>query len=158
MASKERERWLRFQRDICKWLRSRGFTAHNFPPRTKVIKLKSGKTVVRSEDQDVFGCDIVARKIYKAEGAIIGFKEVWIQATLDTNVVKKIRQVSEAPLFPVAAVSNIDPVHTQIWLKRKGGNINIKQVVGIGERYEAVNVGKIIRGKFYAEEGVRWDY
>lgn len=143
----KREKGMEFQRRIRRWLMERGWDCVNIPPRGILITDKKTKQKrFISLRNDIFGCDLIARK---------AFTELWVQATLDRAVGRKIEELKKHLLMDSA---NID---TQIWIKVESGKINILEVhkvEGHPEPLQYREIGKIIRGKFYAAEGFTYEF
>lgn len=162
----KREKGLEFQRWIRKWLIDHGWECVNIPPRGILIKdKKTGQMRYISLHNDIFGCDLIARKILEKDGFEY-VQEIWIQATLDDHVTRKIEEINRFPFM------RTDYVETQIWMKVKPGLVNIKKInfipdqalldqasqenTGSGLRGE--DLGKIIKGKFYSAEGRKYEF
>jgi len=139
-VTNKRASGLAFQRWIRDWLTEKGWTVHNQPPNTKMIKIK-GKPVFISRDNDIFNCiDLMCRKPDRMP--------LNIQATLHTGLGKKIEVLERVPWSLAEDV--------QIWMKRENGVIDVKQLLsGMGK---TVDLGKIIRRKWYAAEGIGFQF
>jgi hypothetical protein len=129
-----RQKGQEFQRWAKAYLEKLGYVVFNMPLSGRMVYMKDKKgklvKIFVSQSNDIFGCDLVARKNNQV---------LWIQATLDSNVAKREKEFKKYFKF-------INPEeHVQLWLKTEK-EINIKEL--------AVNtgfwdVGKIIRGKYY---------
>lgn len=104
---------------------------------------------------DIFGCDLVARKQLPGE-----FREIWIQATMGYRPGKKLQQVSAYPMPETSAATHdsLIQIETHIWMKVESTQINIKRVTVEGGTTDLQDLGRIIRGKFYAAEGINYDF
>ena len=139
--AKNREIGLRFQRWIRKYLIEEGWDCVNIPPRSFPVRPKNKKEPLKfvSLRNDIFGCDLIARK-----KTAVGFKELWIQATTDSHVDRKLKKIAEHPL-PFSS----EVVDTQIWVKAEKV-VNIFQVTQDEKgELKADLIAKIIRGKKY---------
>jgi len=139
--AKNREIGLRFQRWIRKYLIEEGWDCVNIPPRSFPVRPKNKKEPLKfvSLRNDIFGCDLIARK-----KTAVGFKELWIQATTDSHVDRKLKKIAEHPL-PFSS----EVVDTQIWVKAEKA-VNIFQVTQDEKgELKADLIAKIIRGKRY---------
>lgn len=151
-----RDKGLEFQRWIARWLTEQGWIVRNFPPVPKRIwDQKKKRFIFISLKNDAWGADLVARR----RGRLL-----WIQATIDTHVQRKVDMLKE--YFKVRLPG--EEVH--IWLKAvpskaqgapkaSRGQVNIKQVhiEQSGEtngkyKIKIVDIGKIVRKKFKPEE------
>ena len=141
MATK-REKGLAFQRWIKKWMEGRGWTVHNQVPMGKLVKA-GGKSFYISYRNDIFGADLIARQFDYVFG--IG-RLFWIQATLDSNIKKKVEG------FKKHFKNTLEGESLQIWVKNKKGEVNIKEVVICNKKTSVRDIGKIVRGKIYYSE------
>lgn len=149
----KREKGLEFQRWIKKWLTDKEWDCVNIPSKGIFITdKKTKKKRYISLSQDIFACDLIARKTFSKQTWDYTM-ELWIQATLGPNVARKIEEVAKHPFM------TNEMIETHIWIKAKSGLINIKRLhkIGAGE-IESEDLGKIIRGKFYASEGVGYEF
>lgn len=125
---KRRAHGMEFQRWIKVWLEQRGWTVHNQPMKPTRIMVK-GKILWISRSQDIFGCvDLIARR--KGES-----RTLWIQATLDTSIGRKIAELGVVPWGSSDCV--------QVWVKRAGGRVDI--FAADPGMSEAIMVGSITR-------------
>lgn len=153
---------LAFQRWIRDWLIERDYTAHNLPPCGKMIFSK-GKKFYVSTKNDIFGCDLIAKKSNQ--------KTLWIQATKHKSLKLKQQEI-------LKYIWNLNIDDVQIWIKRDSGTIDIyylkypidyKHLIDnvpqetidalmktCGDYFQMI--GKIIRRKFYQSEGITYDY
>ena len=145
-----REKGNDFQVWIRNWLRDRGWIVRNFPMTSRKITIPDPKRpgwmkeIWLPQDNDVFGCDLIARK---------GIEILWIQATIGPNIQRKIDKIS--PYFKeIGPQENI-----MIWVKRinwisiKLLNIHFQGI----EKPEAIllpkSFGRIKKSKYEPEEG-----
>ena len=130
----------RFQADVARWLRERGWTVRNFPVSSTPMTIK-GKRIFVSRPLDVFGADLYARK---------SGKSIWIQASMSGGVHKRVEEY----------LRYFDFLHPgeslQIWLKTRTGNINVYDI-DIKLRLP-MKLGKVIRGAWFTAEGSRWQF
>lgn len=138
----KREKGLEFQRWVAKYLEERKFIVRNFPMSGKFVYIKDEKTgkpkrVYVSTKNDVFGCDLVARK--ESESRIK--KVYWIQATLHPQLKKRLSELLKYFKFLLPGE------RVQLWVKNKKGEINIKELDLDNDKF--IEIGKIIRRKFY---------
>lgn len=156
MAKNKRAKGLEFQRWIKKWLEEKDWIVHNQVPVGKLIVVK-GKKIFISQRNDIFGCDLIARKDFK-NNLNFSMVTLWIQATLDSGITRKVEELKKFPW----GRSLGDRV--QVWLKTAKGDINIKELVIIFNQdlmksiFEVKDLGKIIRRKFYACEGMSFEF
>jgi len=136
---------LAFQRWIKAWLEEKGWFVHNQTPAGRMIVIK-GKKIFISQRNDIFGCDLICLKEER--------KLLFIQATLDSNLKRKIDELKK--YFSVKKYPY--EVDVQVWLKTEKGEINIKQINIFPEREIVVILGKIIRKKFYSLEGIEYEF
>jgi hypothetical protein len=154
-----REQGLEFQRWIRNWLRNRGWDVVNIPPRGIMIKdKKTGEMRYVSLHNDIFGCDLIARKAFIIEHSdddkefqLKKVKELWIQATMDRHITRKIDEIKKHPFLGYSP-----DVETHIWRKVESGKISIyevHEVEGHPDWLQSRELGRIILGKFYSAEG-----
>ena len=155
----DRERGMEFQRWVKRWLEQRGWDVVNVPPRGIMIQDKRTKArKFVSLRNDIFGCDLVARKVWTLEkDGHDHFKEIWIQATMGYRPGKKLEQVSAHPVPRIYPGTNVQ-IETQIWMKVESTQINIKRVTVEEGTTALEDLGKIMRGTFYATEGITYDF
>ena len=136
-----------FQDWIQKWLGDRGWVIHNQKGVATKVRTPRGEIWV-SKRQDIYGCiDLIAKKAGLT---------LWIQATTHKSLKEKVKKIRAAKLtfsefeFPM------------IFLKREGGIVDIYSLLPLNEEIASdvspVRYGKIIRRKFYATEGVNWEF
>lgn len=162
MTKSTRASGLAFQRWIKKWLEEKEYQVHNLIPKGKLLFIK-GKKVYVSMKNDVFGCDLIAKKRDQ--------KTLWIQATEHKSL-----KLKQQEIIKYIWNHNIDDV--QIWIKRESGMIDIyylkypidyKHLIDkvpqetiddlmktCGDHFE--KLGHILRRKFYKSEEVTYDY
>jgi len=124
-----RKRGLEFQRWIKAWiLETYPFSVvHN--QQMNHIPIGPGKWACK--DNDILGCiDLIVIVPVK--------KPIFIQATIDTHVGRKLEALQLVPW---------DPAHctVQVWLKRSPTRITIKE---LSMNRELVNIGEIVRRKY----------
>lgn len=146
MGKSKRQTGLEFQNWIKKWLEERGWIVHNQTPVGKMIFIK-GKKIFVSQRNDIFGCDLIARKEKRL---------LWIQGSLDSHIQKRIEAFEQ---YFKGLLGNED---LMIWIKTDKG-INIKSLYyiynfEISESLRDIDIGKIIRRKFYSSEGVSFEF
>ena len=139
----KREKGLAFQRWIKKWMEGRGWTVHNQVPMGTAIKVRDNRTIFVSQRNDIFGADLIARQFDYGFG--IGTVH-WIQATLDSNIKRKVDE------FKKYFKNTLEGESLQIWVKTKKGGVNIKEVVIFNKKASVRDIGKIVRGKIYYSE------
>jgi hypothetical protein len=135
LSKTKRQRGLDFQRWIKNWLEERGWIVHNETPSAKKTKTKEGKKIWVSGKTDIFNCiDLIAKKDYRT---------LWIQATLDSSVGRKIEKLKTVPWAP----------NDEVFIFRKVNKeeVVIKRFSPI--RQELDEVGRIRRRVFYPKEG-----
>jgi len=132
--STKRDKGLGFQRWIQKWLEERGWIVHNETPSAKPIYTKKGMVWV-SRKTDIFNCvDLIAKKDYRT---------LWIQATLDSSIGRKVEKLKNIPWAPGDEVFIFQKINrTEIVVKRYSP---FRQV--------AEEVGRIRNRVFYPKEG-----
>lgn len=143
-----RARGLVFQRWIKKWLEDRGWLVRNFAPVPKAIwDKKKKKLIYISVKNDVWGSDLIARK----EGRML-----WIQASLDAHITKRVEE------FEKYFKEFLADEDLMIWIKTdKAINIKILSYMWNFEMKDHmfdIDIGKIIRGKFYVAEGKTFEF
>ncbi|HDQ03504.1 MAG TPA: hypothetical protein ENN23_02895 [Deltaproteobacteria bacterium] len=125
-AKTNRQKGQEFQRWVKTYLEKLDYVVFNMPLTGRMTK---GFYV--SQKNDIFGCDLVARKKNQT---------LWIQATLHSNIKEREKEFRKYFEF-------INPEeHVQLWIKTKK-EINIKEL-DLGQGF--FDLGKIIRGKFYS--------
>jgi len=135
-----RTKGLAFQRWIKDFLEERGWHVHNQAPCGRIITKRDRKTgklikFYTSIHNDIMGCDLIARK----KGRLL-----WIQATLDTNIQRKLDELQ------LHFDALLEGESLQIWQKtKKGGEVNIKACRLENGEISAQDGGRIIRRKFY---------
>jgi len=151
MTKSTRASGLAFQRWIKKWLEEREYQVHNFTPKGKLLFIK-GKKVYVSVKNDVFGCDLIAKKPK--------LKTLWIQATEHKSL-----KLKQQELLKHAWNLGVDDV--QIWIKRETGIIDIYEMKYTVRKpnYQKLKteeyfrkIGHIIRRKFFQREGVTYAF
>jgi len=148
-----REKGNDFQRWIRDWLRDRGWIVHNWPmisrppieipdPRNPRRK----KLIWLKQDNDVFGCDLVAKK---------GSKRIWIQSSLDEHIQRRLDEF--AKFWDEIAPSE----DLMLWIKREKW-ISVFTIGPRGTRENKIFFlapgGKIIRGRWQPDPGVLHSY
>jgi len=148
-----REKGNDFQRQIRDWLRDRSWTVHNWPmisrppieipdPRNPRRK----KLIWLKQDNDVFGCDLVAMK---------GPKRIWIQSSLDEHIQRRLDEF--AKFWDEIAPSE----DLMLWIKREKW-ISVFMIGPRGTRENKILFlapgGKIIRGRWQPDPGVLHSY
>lgn len=107
-----REKGNRYQIWIRDYLLERGWTVHNLPITSRALyvpdKHNPGekKIVWLPKDNDVFGCDLIARK---------GFDILWIQASLDPHITKR------AEAFNLYFEEIGQNEYLMLWIKKEKG-------------------------------------
>ena len=144
-----REKGNDFQCWIRDWLRDRGWTVHNFPmisrPPIEIPDLKKPgrkKLIWLSQDNDVFGCDLIAMK---------GSRRIWIQSSLDEHIQRRLDEF--AKYWTEIAPSE----DLMLWIKREKW-ISVFTIGPRGTRENKILLltpgGKIIRGRWQPDPGV----
>ncbi len=112
---------------------------HNQKTVAHLIKIRDKKTgqlkdVWVSQRNDILGCvDLIVIIPHK--------KPCFIQATLDTGVAKRVKELAKVPW-------DFNYCDVQLWQKKRPGEIHIKFFDG----EKLVDSAKIIRGKHYILE------
>jgi len=144
-----REKGNSYQRWIRDWLQDRGWIVRNFPmtsrpiliPETDPKKFGQKKMIWLPQNNDVFGCDLIARN---RKGPLI----LWIQCSLDDHITRR----AEEFLKYFKYVSPWERV--MIWIKREKWH-SIKLVtLGRTGLMVVEDLGKIQVGKFTLARGV----
>jgi len=131
--STKRGKGLSFQRWIQKWLEERGWVVHNETPSAKPVYTKK-RAIWVSRKTDIFNCiDLIAKKDYRT---------LWIQATLDSGVGRKIEKLKAIPWAPNDEVFIFQKIGQEVVVKRY---FPIRQITE--------EVGRIRKRKFYPIEG-----
>lgn len=128
MKDNRRKRGLEFQRWVKEWIEENvpGAVVHNQPMNH--VPIGPGRWV--SKDNDIFNCiDLIA---------IARNKPVFIQATLDRGVGRKLEKLMTVPW-------NLGYVDVQLWIKRSPSRVSIKKLTEGGE---LVDKGEIVRRKY----------
>ena len=143
-----REKGNAYQRWIRDWLWERGWTVRNFPMTSKPLLLPDKKNpavkklVWLPQNNDVFGCDLIARK---------GFIVLWIQSSLDEHISRRLEEFSKY-FEEVGANESL-----MIWIKREKWH-SIKDVRLDSKGTMIVSdLGKIQVGKLYLAQGWNLD-
>ena len=125
-----------FQRWCPKWVEDNypGAVVHNEVSSSKAYFDKKTKEIKYfSHRNDILGCiDLIA--------IIPGCKVVFIQATLDTGVHKRLKDMVAVPWCH-------DHCIVQLWQDKGGGRKVVKQLRQVGDVSELLNVAEIVRGK-----------
>lgn len=151
-GTSKREKGNKFQLWIRDYLREREWIVRNFPMLTNALMLPDKKRpgekklIWLPKDNDVFGCDLVARK---------GALSMWIQASLDSHIQRRL------DIF-IKYFTELSPHEIlMIWIKEEKG-IRIKRVhvddVGRERVMRVTDVGKIVLKKFTPESGIDPNY
>lgn len=142
-----------FQVWIKTWLEERGWQVLNFPVRAVPVMgpggkplMKNGKMVFRKMDQDVWGADLIAKTAGDRRK-----RRLWIQASEDSGIKKRIEEFKKH--WPNGTFRD-EELH--LWIKADNGAINIKRVVP--DYWETLDLGKIIRRKWYPVEGSGYEF
>lgn len=136
----KRQRGNAFQDWVAKWFIDNhpGCATHNQKTAStmcRVLDKKTGelKDIWISKRQDILGCIDLIVIIPKR-------KPLFIQATLDSGVTKRLEELQQVP-WP------LDFVNVHLWQKREDSTVSIKKFTGDSlEDY-----GRIIRRKFFRE-------
>lgn len=144
-----REKGNDFQRWIRDWLRDRSWTVHNFPmisrPPIEVSDPKKPgrkKLIWLSQDNDVFGCDLIAMK---------GSRRIWIQSSLDEHIQRRLDTFAKY-------FDEISPGEDlMLWIKREKW-ISVFAIIIRGSAKNKILFlgpgGKIKRGKWEPDPSV----
>ena len=131
----KRKAGLQFQAWIKKYLEDHNWEVENFTPMTiKRIHPGNNKVFWQRIRFDPFDIDLIAKKI--------GEPTLWIQATLDSSLGRKMEKLSSHPWHP-------EHDQVEVWAKREPGKIDVFRLVSWG-KFELV--GKIIRRKHFKVE------
>lgn len=139
------------QRWVKAWLEERGWRIHNFPVQARPVfgssgpMMKAGRMIFRKQGQDVFGADLVARRNPGDNNEIA---LLWIQVSGSSGVKKRVEEFRKYFQFLLPGE------HLQLWIK-SGATWNVKKI-SINKIDEPVELGKIIRRKFYSASG--WEF
>ena len=121
--------------------------------------MKDGRMIFSRLSLDVFGADLVARKDIFSQKVSTGlgidfkFKDLlgailWIQASGSSGVKKRVDEFKKYFQFLLPGE------HLQLWTKT-GTTWNVKEIP-ITEEAEPIELGKIIRRKWYSASG--WEF
>jgi hypothetical protein len=134
------------QRWIAAWLTERGWIVRNFPSLARPIfgpggkpMMKDGRMIFSKLSLDTWGADLCARKPNVL---------LWIQASGSSGVKKRVDEFKKYFQFLLPGE------HLQLWTKA-GTTWNVKEIP-IREGAEPLELGKIIRRKFYS--GCGWEF
>ena len=135
-----------FQDWIQKWLGDRGWVIHNQKGVATKVRIPRGEIWV-SKRQDIFGCiDLIAKKA----GITL-----WIQATTHKSLKEKVKKI-------IAAKLTYSPwEYPMVFLKRENGIIDIYgyyDLAQLDSSGEPSHFGKIIRRKFYVNQGIDFEF
>ncbi|MCK5127950.1 MAG: hypothetical protein KAR42_16955 [candidate division Zixibacteria bacterium] len=143
-----REKGNDFQRWIRDWLLDRSWTVRNFPMNSRPMNLPDPdrpgrmKLVWLPQDNDVFGCDLVAMK---------GKRRLWIQSSLDEHIQRRLDEF--AKYWNQFALGE----DLMLWIKREKW-ISVFEIAirGMGKNKVLFLSpgGKIIRGRWQPDPGV----
>lgn len=141
-----REKGNAYQRWIRDWLIDRGWTVRNFPMTSRPILVPDEKRpghkkmIWLPQNNDVFGCDLIARNI---KGPLI----LWIQCSLDDHIARRLEEFLKYFKY----VSPWERV--MIWIKReKWHSIKLVTVAPTGLMV-VEDLGKVERGVFTLARG-----
>jgi hypothetical protein len=115
---------------VKKWLEDNvpGVVVHNQPMNHVCV----GKGRWVSKDNDILNCiDLIS---------MAGGKPLFIQATLDRGVGRKLKKLLEVPW-------GLEYVDVQVWIKRSPTRISIKE---LDNNKQLVDKGEIVRRKYVA--------
>lgn len=139
-----REKGNAYQRWIRDWLQERGWTVRNFPMTSKPLLLPDKKNpaikklIWLPQNNDVFGCDLIARK----EPLLL-----WIQSSLDEHIARRLDEF----LKYFKRMGHFE--YLMIWIKReKWHSIKIVHIGGVGFM-TVKDIGRIQAGKFILAAG-----
>ena len=135
----KRQRGHNFQNWIEQWMLDNyeGAVVHNQKSVANKIPIRDKitgemKEIWISKRNDIFGAiDLIV--------IIPGRKPLWIQATMDTGVTKRLQEMVTVP-WPLEHCS------VQLWQKRPDGVITIKKFTGSNLE----DIGQIVRRKYYS--------
>ncbi len=143
-----REKGNAYQRWTRDWLRERGWTVRNFPMTSRPLLLPDKKNpAVKKlawlpQDNDVFGCDLVAMK---------GQRRIWIQSSLDEHTIRRLDEF--AKYWNEIAPSE----DLMLWIKReKWTSVFVIAIRGSGKNKILFLApgGRIERGQWNPDPGV----
>jgi len=140
-----REKGNAYQRWIRDWLQDRDWTVRNFPMTSRPILIPDEKRpgekkmVWLPQNNDVFGCDLIARK---------GLLILWIQSSLDEHIARRL----ETFLKYFKAIGSRE--YLMIWIKREKWHSIKKVSIGTTGLMIVEDLGKIQAGKFTLARGV----
>ena len=130
-----------FQRWIKDFLIEKGWDVHNQTSSVKMVFIKGKKTYV-SHRNDILGAiDLLCKKADR--------ETLWIQATLDSGLGRKTEKIKAVQFDDL-----YDDV--QVWMKRADKGVDVFLWSSIEEK--TILLGKIIRRKFYASEGIDYQF
>lgn len=145
-----REKGNGFQRWIRDWLQDRSWIVRNFPMTSRPMMIPDKQNPMKKtliwlpQDNDVFGCDLVARK---------GSQVLWIQASLDEHIQRRLDKLA-------VYFDEICPGEDiMLWIKREKWIsvfvIKIQhQQPAKGRMLYITPGGKIIRGRWSPDPGI----
>lgn len=127
------------------WLLSCGWMVRNFPMLTNAIMIQDKEYPYKKrlvwvpKDNDVFGCDLVARK----NGKIL-----WIQASLDEHISRRLDNLAE--YFKDLSSDEV----LMIWIKREKWH-SIKRIhINPAGTLTITDIGKIQSADFIPVSGI----
>lgn len=140
-----REKGNAYQVWIRNWLEERSWTVRNFPvisrpPIMAPDKEHPGKMkqIWLHQDNDVFGCDLIAMK---------GKIRLWIQSSLDEHIAKRLGEFAKY-------FESLGPYEIlMIWIKREKWHSIKRVTIGDNREFAVTDTGKIQVGKFYPARG-----
>ena len=143
-----REKGNSFQRWIRDWLCERGWQMRNFPMMSRPMMLPDKKRqgqkklVWLPQDNDVFGCDLIAMK---------GSRRLWIQSSLDEHIQRRLDEFAKF-WNQVAPTEDL-----MLWIKReKWISVFMIKIRGMAKNKILFLTpgGKIIRGRWQPDPGI----
>lgn len=139
-----REKGNDYQRWIRDWLQERGWIVRNFPMTSRPLMLpdkkKPGtkKLVWLPQNNDVFGCDLIARK-----SPLI----LWIQSSLDDHIARRLEEFQKYFKY-------LNPwEHVMIFIKREKWHSIKNCSMGTTGVIIAEDLGRILLGRFTLARG-----